>query len=521
MQREFPNAPIAGVGAVVLDADERILLVRRGHEPLLGEWSIPGGALELGERLEDGVRREVREETGLDVTPEEIVAVFDHISHAGDDPERVRFHYVLVDYRCRVAGGTLRSATDVTEARWASWNELTGHSALAVRPFTLSVIRKALDQAAGKSRPEDTEIVTRDTQSRRRGGALSLSPTRPSGRTDRARRMRDLPTEKQRPQPALSWKTYGYAVLAMVVLFLLGALLVWLRPLAVLETLTRARLAYSGFHNESTTIRGNRIHYYEGGSGSGAPVVLVHGLGSRAEDWANLMPQLKQAGFHVYAIDLLGYGDSARPANATYSIPEEAQYVEEFMSQRGLREGRISSAGPWADGWPCGWHWTLPSASGNSCCAMRPASASSLNSRRQDLEPTTIPAVQRLYRLLMPQPAQVPDFLARDMIRKFKQQNWVVDRSARSMFTGADLMDGKLGELKMPTLIIWGKQDHLIPLATGIAMHQQIPQSVLEIYDGCGHLAPGQCAVRIGPRLIDFLDGKAPQAKQTTEVALH
>jgi ADP-ribose pyrophosphatase YjhB (NUDIX family) len=163
MQREFPNAPIAGVGAVVLDAQQRVLLVRRGQEPLMGEWSIPGGALELGERLEDGVRREVREETGLEVTPEEIVAVFDHISHAEDNPERVRFHYVLVDYRCRVAGGTLRSATDVTEARWASWNELTGHSALAVRPFTLSVIRKALDQVAQANPPKtNDEIVTRD-----------------------------------------------------------------------------------------------------------------------------------------------------------------------------------------------------------------------------------------------------------------------------------------------------------------------------------------------------------------------
>ncbi len=164
MQREFPSAPIAGVGAVVLDADQRILLVRRGQQPLMGEWSIPGGALELGERLEDGVRREVREETGLEVTPEEIVAVFDHISHPDDDPERVRFHYVLVDYRCRLAGGTLRSATDVTDARWASWNELTGHSALAVRPFTLSVIRKALDQATGRSRAQDVEVVTRDTR---------------------------------------------------------------------------------------------------------------------------------------------------------------------------------------------------------------------------------------------------------------------------------------------------------------------------------------------------------------------
>jgi hypothetical protein len=75
----------------------------------------------------------------------------------------VRFHYVLVDYRCRVTGGTLASATDATEARWASWNELTGHGALAIRPFTLSVIRKALDQAShGHSAAGEGEIVTRD-----------------------------------------------------------------------------------------------------------------------------------------------------------------------------------------------------------------------------------------------------------------------------------------------------------------------------------------------------------------------
>jgi len=162
MQRQFPTAPIAGVGAVVLDTELRVLLVRRGQEPLLGEWSLPGGALELGERLEDGVRREVREETGLDVGPEEIVAVFDHISHVSDDPARVRFHYVLVDYRCRVLGGALTSATDVTEARWATWSELTGHGALVIRPFTLSVIRKALDQVS-KSTAGESEIVTRDS----------------------------------------------------------------------------------------------------------------------------------------------------------------------------------------------------------------------------------------------------------------------------------------------------------------------------------------------------------------------
>jgi pimeloyl-ACP methyl ester carboxylesterase len=135
-----------------------------------------------------------------------------------------------------------------------------------------------------------------------------------------------------------------------------------------------------------------------------------------------------------------------------------------------------------------------------------------------DLEPNTIPAVRRLYRMLMPQPTDVPDFVARDMVRKFKQLNWVVDRSARSMLRGDDLLDGKLSRLQMPTLIIWGKQDHLIPLSTGISMHQQIPQSVLEIYDGCGHLAPGQCAARVAPRLVDFLQDKQPQSQKTIEV---
>ncbi len=345
--------------------------------------------------------------------------------------------------------------------------------------------------------------------SQRRSGA------RPASRSDRARKMRTMHPDRAADPAALSWKTYGYAVLAMVLIFLVGAVVVWQRPLAVIETLTQARLAYAGFHNEYTTIRGNRIHYYEGGSG--APVVLVHGLGSRAEDWANLMQQLKRAGFHVYAIDLLGYGRSARPADASYSIPEEAQYVEEFLAQHGLQKVNLV-------GWSMGGWVAMRVALDQPARIARLVLCDSAGIRfvpsftMFDFEPTTIPAVQRLYRMLMPQPASLPDFLARDMVRKFKELNWVVDRSARSMFRGDDLLDGKLSDLQMPTLILWGKQDHLIPLATGVSMHQQIPQSVLEIYDGCGHLAPGQCAARIGPRLIDFLKGQEPQSQKVTEI---
>jgi pimeloyl-ACP methyl ester carboxylesterase len=315
---------------------------------------------------------------------------------------------------------------------------------------------------------------------------------------------------------ALSWKVYIYFVAVMVSLALLGGLIVWRRPLEVVDAFTRARLAYEGFHNESTRVRGQRIHYYEGGSG-GRPVLLIHGLGSRAEDWANLMPQLKRAGFHVYAIDLLGYGSSARPAEASYSIPEEAGYVEAFLLDRGL--SHVAVAG-WSMG---GW------------VAMRVAldqpervdrlvlcDAAGIRFAPQftitDVEPSTVPAVRRLYGLLMPRPVELPEFLAEAMVRKFGQLNWVVDRSARSMFRGTDLLDGKLAALRMPTLIMWGKQDHLIPLSTGVALHQQIPQSSMEIFDGCGHLAPGQCAARIGPRLIEFLDGRGPSPQQVTEV---
>lgn len=311
------------------------------------------------------------------------------------------------------------------------------------------------------------------------------------------------------------WKTYGYFVAVMFGLVVLGFLLVWLRPLAVLDAFTHARLAYEGFHNESTVIRGQRIHYYEGGSGR--PILLIHGLGSRAEDWANLMPQLKRAGFHVYAIDLLGYGSSARPEAASYSIPEEAGYVEDFLQDRRL--GHVSVAG-WSMGGWVAMRVALDQPQRIDRLVLCDAAGIRFMPDFQitDFEPTTIASVQRLYRLLMPRPTPIPDFLARAMVRKFQEINWVVDRSARSMFRGDDLVDGKLAGLHMPTLILWGKQDHLIPLGTGISLHQQISQSSLEIYDGCGHLAPGQCASRIGPRLIDFLDGNGPQPQATVEV---
>ncbi len=129
-------APLVGVGAVVVDKG-RVLLVRRGREPLKGHWTLPGGALELGESVTAGVMREVREETGLSVEAVELVELVDRIYREGD---RVRYHYVIADYLCRVTGGEMRAGSDAEEARWVEHAEWNSHSALALDPVTVRVM---------------------------------------------------------------------------------------------------------------------------------------------------------------------------------------------------------------------------------------------------------------------------------------------------------------------------------------------------------------------------------------------
>lgn len=138
MRREFPESPLVGVGAVVVQHG-RVLLVRRASEPLKGQWSLPGGMLELGESLADGVIREVKEETGLVVEVLELIEVLDRIHREGG---RVRYHYVIADYLCRVVGGALQAATDADAVRWVERAEWNSHSALRLDPVTARVIEK-------------------------------------------------------------------------------------------------------------------------------------------------------------------------------------------------------------------------------------------------------------------------------------------------------------------------------------------------------------------------------------------
>ena len=139
-----PARPIVGVGAVIFDG-ERVLLVKRGHEPLKGEWSLPGGRVELGETLEEAVAREVLEETGLEVTVGPVVEVLDRLRRAPDG--RLEHHFVIIDYLCDRRGGRLAHASDADDVQWVDVARLREYR---VSGKAIEVIAKAQTLSAAR-----------------------------------------------------------------------------------------------------------------------------------------------------------------------------------------------------------------------------------------------------------------------------------------------------------------------------------------------------------------------------------
>ena len=150
-RREYPNLPMVGVGGVVI-RDGRALLIRRGSEPLKGEWSIPGGMLEIGETLVEGVERELLEETGLTVRVIELIEVFERISHAevaGEIPGKKRplYHFVIIDYLCEAVNGEAVAGSDVTDLAFATEEELPRFK---LTPAATRIIQKAFVMVAAR-----------------------------------------------------------------------------------------------------------------------------------------------------------------------------------------------------------------------------------------------------------------------------------------------------------------------------------------------------------------------------------
>ncbi len=295
-----------------------------------------------------------------------------------------------------------------------------------------------------------------------------------------------------------------WAVVAVVLVVVAIAGGFYARPLSYFNTLMYAQMAMAGAHSGYVNVAGRRMHYYTEGPESGQPVVLVHGLGGRCEDWRNLAPFLAHAGFHVYMPDMPGYGRSDKPADFSYSIRDEAAAVVGFMDAMGLKQIDLG-------GWSMGGWIVQEIAAAHPDRITRLVIFDSAGLREPPAWDTAlftpVSAVQldQLDALLMPHPPQVPAFIVADILRTSRNNAWVIHRALNAMLTGNDTTDALLPQLKMPVLIVWGGLDQITPVGQGQRMHQLIPQSRLEIFPACGHLAPSQCADAIGPKVADFL----------------
>ena len=278
----------------------------------------------------------------------------------------------------------------------------------------------------------------------------------------------------------------------------------WERPLSYFDESMYVRDWFSGVRGGEVMVGGHRLHYETEGPANGSPVVLVHGLGSRAEDWRNLAPSLAKAGFRVYLPDLIGYGRSEKPVDFSYSIHDESDVVLDFLDALDLKQVDLGG-------------WSMGGAIVQHVAAEHPERVRRLilfDSAGLFVLPTWDPKLftpqsvvelDELDVLLMPNPPKWPGFVARDILRVSNGRAWIIHRAFAEMLTGKDATDKLLPQLKMPVLIIWGGEDHITPLSLGENMHKLVPQSELEVIPGCGHLAPEQCAKQIGPRVVEFV----------------
>ena len=300
------------------------------------------------------------------------------------------------------------------------------------------------------------------------------------------------------------------AGLVLLLVLALGCAFFW-NPLWFNDQQIRYKLWRSNVRSGYVDAGGYRLHYFETApldGTAGIPLVLIHGLGSRAEDWAPMMPALAADGFHVYAPDLLGYGRSTRP-DAAYSVTLEEGVVVDFMHAVGVKRADV-------DGWSMGGWIAAKIALDHPEMVDRLVLNDSagikyqLSFARNSFVPTDAPGLARLTALLTPHPATPPPFVVRAILRKFVENGKIIQKSLDSMESGADLLDSRLGNITQPTLIVWGTEDKLIPMSVGETMHRLIPNSVFEGVTGCGHLAPAQCSKPVLAATIQFLKAQPP-----------
>jgi pimeloyl-ACP methyl ester carboxylesterase len=291
---------------------------------------------------------------------------------------------------------------------------------------------------------------------------------------------------------------------AVVVLAVLLGGIFYFRPLMVLSALTRPAISVSmwrqGIHSSNVQIGQYNIHYLV--AGTGRPLVLVHGLGGSAGDWMRWILEFKSKGFRVYALDLLGFGRSDSP-DVDYSISLQSSIVRQFLDNQGLRHPDV--VGVSMGGW-ISLKLAVDSPERIGRLVLLDSAGLTFDPVNVALlRPESFEQLLKANAIITSRPSTaLPGFIARDALR-ISKQNWAGGRALDSMLSGKDLLDGKLGAVTMPVFIAWGRQDLLIPLSVGEAMHREMPQSTLFVAEGGGHIAAFQCQDKIIPEVEKFL----------------
>jgi pimeloyl-ACP methyl ester carboxylesterase len=291
------------------------------------------------------------------------------------------------------------------------------------------------------------------------------------------------------------------AALLLLVASVLG--FAYARPVTVFEAWGALRLRLSGVRSAHVQAGPWRLHYLE--AGAGPPLVLVHGLGSNAtQDWGRLVPPLARR-FHVYAPDLPGFGGSDRPAEADYSIPMQVDAVRRFMEAVGLTKARVAglSMGGWIVCRLAGSHPEMVERLvAVDAAGMRPDGPAI---PAEVLLPRDEEGVRRLVASVRHNSPDPPSFVARDILARRLREDWIVRRALESMSAGRDWLNGTLGRADMPVLILWGKEDALIPVAYAARLKAEFPRAQLTVLDGCGHVAMADCPEGFDREFVRFL----------------
>lgn len=301
---------------------------------------------------------------------------------------------------------------------------------------------------------------------------------------------------------------------ALILLCVVAAGLFYWRPSVYTTAYQRYVTWRIGFKDYDVMLGPYRIHYMV--AGEGKPLVLVHGLAGSAENWLTLVPEFTRNGYKVYAPDLLGYGRSEQP-DVDYSIALEEDILAKFLDSQKLEKPDIA-------GWSMGGWISLKYAADHPDRVHRLVLMDSAGLlfnavNASALRPKSEAQLAHMMEVLTPHPQPIPSFIARDILRNFAINDWVVGRALQSMGTGRDLMDGKMQTANMPVLIIWGKEDMLTPLSVGEGMHRGMPQSVLYVFEGTGHLAPTERAIPVADSVVDFLKAEPPMLAGQKDIA--